>query len=188
MQPKWIHTFIHTGGGLLLAHALTQFVTVATDEQILAMPDPLLDIPLRYAVILTGVLELAMALVCLFGKKIELQCGLLAWATTNWTVYRLGILFTGGNIQYTCMGCLTDPLHLFSGPMEVVQQWVPVCLLVGAYAAFVQRWTCKVPNQAKVYVKIPCPHCGGRIQFTDAWFGLTIPCPHCQIAIILNNK
>ena len=32
-------------------------------------------------------------------------------------------------------------------------------------------------------MKFPCPHCAGRIEATEAWFGHSVPCPHCGTPI-----
>ena len=78
-QPDWIQYFILSAGVILLAAALTRFLIAAGNAQVLSLPDPMLGIPLRYAVLLVGGFELAVALICLFGKRLGLQIGWLAW-------------------------------------------------------------------------------------------------------------
>jgi len=48
-----------------------------------------MGIPLRYAVLLVGGFELAVALICLFGRRLGLQIGWLAWMATNYAVIGL---------------------------------------------------------------------------------------------------
>ena len=89
MEPKWIRAFVYSAGGVLLAAALGRFIIALGSAPVLDLPDPLLEIPLRYAVLGVGVLELAVALVCLFAKSLGRQAGLVGWLATNWAVYRV---------------------------------------------------------------------------------------------------
>src|ERR1043166_9400695 len=83
---KSIKPFIFLAGGILLTAALTRFLIAFGNAQVMSVPEPLLGIPLRYAVLLVGGFELAVALICLFGKRTGLQLGWLAWLGTNYVV------------------------------------------------------------------------------------------------------
>jgi len=48
MKTNWIKPFIYSAGGILLAAALIRFLIVACHHPALALPEPLLGIPLRY--------------------------------------------------------------------------------------------------------------------------------------------
>jgi len=48
MKTNWIKHFIYSAGGILLAAALIRFLIVACHHPALALPEPLLGIPLRY--------------------------------------------------------------------------------------------------------------------------------------------
>jgi len=76
MKTNWIKPFIYTAGGILLAAALIRFLIVACHHPALALPEPLLGIPLRYAILAVGTLEIVVAGICLFGKNVRLQA---AW-------------------------------------------------------------------------------------------------------------
>ena len=54
MEPRWIKPFVYSAGAILLAAALIRFVIAAGDAPVLTMPEPILGIPIRYAVLAVG--------------------------------------------------------------------------------------------------------------------------------------
>jgi len=205
---KWIKPFIHSAGGILLAAALIRFVIAAGNAQIMVLPDPMLGIPLRYAVLLVGGLELVVALICLFGSRVGLQLGWLAWLATNYVVFWIGLIWQHCAPQGTCIGSLTDPLRIYHGTTGYILQFIPFCLALGSYAALLQLWFAKRvkvespsvqtavanPGTARTgapvlvrSLKISCTACGGHVEFPTNLLGETIPCPHCRATIILKR-
>ncbi len=205
---KWIRYFILSAGVILLAAALIRFVIAAGNAQVLALPDPMLGIPLRYAVLAVGAFELAVALICLFGSRVGLQIGWLAWLGTNYVVFWIGLVWQHFSPQGTCIGSLTDPLRVYYGTTGYVLQFLPFGLALGSYAALLQLWFAKrvkaehpsaqtaVANSGTVgtgtavlvrSLKISCTACGGHVEFATNLLGEKIPCPHCRATIILKR-
>ena len=184
---KWIRYFILSSGAILLAAALTRFLIAAGSAQVMSLPEPVLGIPLRYAVLLVGAFELAMAMICLFGRQTGLQLGWLAWLVTNYAVYRIGLVTMGIHQQATCIGSLTDPLHLTRGVMGFIVGLLPLYLLLGSYAAVIWLWLEGRRAKAAKFLKMSCPACGVHLRFDDRNLGRKIPCPHCQKAITLRK-
>lgn len=191
MRAKWIKIFIASAGVILLAAALTRFVIAAGAAQALFLPDPVLGIPLRYAVLTVGVFELAVALICLFGKRVGLQIGWLAWLSTNYVVFWIGLLTMHCQLQGTCLGSLTDPLHLSRGTSGFILAILPVYLVLGSYAALAWVWldyrTERTRKLALESMKASCPACGGHVKFAIQNLGQQIPCPHCKAAMVLQS-
>ena len=79
MEPRWIKPFVYSAGVILVAAALIRFVIAAGDAPVLALPEPALGIPVRYAVLLVGGIEAGVALYCLFGRQVALQVSWLVW-------------------------------------------------------------------------------------------------------------
>jgi hypothetical protein len=204
MKTRWIRIFIWSAGGILLAAGLERFLVAFGHAQALSLPEPVLGIPIRYAVLLVGGLELTVALICLFGKRTSVQLGWLAWLAVNYAVYRIGLFAMHCHPQTTCIGALTDPLQLAHEPTGFITSLIPVWLLAGACAAMV--WTLidekmsvvkpvmampvpgrRGPEAFVRSLKISCTVCGGHIEFPTNFFGERIPCPHCQASIILQK-
>jgi len=181
---KTIRIFILSAGGILLAAALNRFLIAAGDAQVLPLPDPMLGVPLRYAVIAVGALELAVAFICLFGKRAGLQIGWLAWLATNYVVFWIGLLAMHCHPQATCIGGLTDPLRLYHGTTGYILEFIPFALVLASYAALIWVWTHSRTIEA---VKMSCPACGIHIEFAGQYAGQRIPCPQCQETITLRR-
>jgi len=191
MKENWITSFIKSAGAILLAAALMRFVIAAGSAQALLLPDPMLGIPLRYAILGVGAFELVVALICLFGKRVGLQIGWLAWLSTNYLVFWIGLFAMHIHPQATCIGSFTDPLHLARGTTGYITEFTPVYLLLGSYAALIWIWlesrAAQARNLAAESLKISCPSCGVHIKFAVQNLGQQIPCPHCQKTITLRK-
>ena len=206
MKTNWIKPFINTAGGILLAAALIRFLIAAGHHPVLALPEPLLGIPLRDALLAVGALELVVAGICLFGKNARLQAAWLAWVGTNFVVFQIGLVWMHVHPQGTCLGSLTDPLQLSRGFTGGIMIFLPFYLLLGSYAAvaapFLQKRTKvmkRMSHAAEVnrpepgqpiyarFLKISCTACGGHIEFPTNLFGGQIPCPHCRAVITLRK-
>jgi len=202
LQPDWIVYFVLSAGFILLAGALNRFLIAAGDAQVLALPDPMLGIPLRYAVLAVGALELVVALICLFGKRVGLQIGWLAWLSTNYVVFWIGLVWQHCPPQGACIGSLTDPLRIYHGTTGYIFEFLPFCLALGSYAAAVSFWLSADARTARLaaarqlvaqrdatagLLKMFCPACGGHVKFAAQNVGQQIPCPHCKINITLRK-
>jgi len=191
---KWIRNFISAAGVVLLVAALVRFLIAAGSAEVLSLPEPLLSIPLRYAVLLVGGLELAGALICLFGKRLGLQIGWLAWLGTNYIVFWAGLVWQQCSPQGSCIGGLTDPLRLYQGTAGYLLQFMPFGLAVGSYAAAASLWFSGGARQPEAerdaktgMIKMICPACGTHVQFAPSKLGQQIPCPNCRGALVLRR-
>jgi ribosomal protein S27E len=187
ITDKWIRDFALSVGALLLAAGLERFITAAGDSQVLVMADPLLGMPVRYAVLCVGGMEVLVGLVCLFGRPGGIQTLLLVWLMTNWAVYQAGRLFMGSNVRCACLDSMTDPLRLSGGWVAQVTALLPFYLLAGAYAVLVVTWMRQRTRRRQEYLKVACPGCGGHIEFPTEGIEWKIDCPHCGGAIRLRN-
>lgn len=199
---KWIKFFVYSAGGILLAAGLIRFIIASGNGQVLALSDPILGIPLRYAVLAVGCIELTVAMICLFGQQVRLQTAWLAWLVSNYAVLWIGLLLTHCQIQGTCLGGLTDPLLLARGMTGYIAQLMPFYLVLGSYAAAHRLWFSKEGRMVNLaaarqlvaqqdatagLMKMFCPSCGGHVKFATQNTGQQIACPHCQVVIILRK-
>jgi phage FluMu protein Com len=200
---KLIRSFIYSAGAILLAAALERFlIATGTAQHVLSRLDPILGIPLRYAVLIVGILELIVAVICLFGRRVGTQIGWLVWLSTNFTAFWVGLIWEHGQPQGACLGALTDPLNLSGGTMGLVLDFLPVYLVLGSFAALFWVWFSKEAKASRLVaaqlradqhdvvedlLKTQCPSCGGKIKFSAQNIGRQILCPHCQAAVTLRK-
>jgi predicted RNA-binding Zn-ribbon protein involved in translation (DUF1610 family) len=185
MEPRWIKPFIYSAGGILLAAALIRFIIAAGNAPALALPEPMLGIPLRYAVLMVGGIELVVAGVCLFGKQVALQAGWLAWLAGDFLVYQIGLLCMHCHPQATCIGSLTDPLRLARGTTGIIMAFLPLFLLLGSFAAVICLWLAGRMPRTIATIKMFCSSCGAHIEFASQNLGRKIPCPLCKTTLTL---
>lgn len=188
----WVTLFTRLAGALLLALALVNLIDAGTNGQSLSVLDPLLGLPLRYAMLTVGGLELLVALVCLFGKRTGLQTTLAAWTVTNFAVYLVGLRWQGCHTQWGCLGNPLDRLRLFSGAADYGMYCIFTCLLVGSYATVVWLWLGEpvlVRNRKEKIesIKMSCPSCGIHIRFAMQNIGQITTCPKCRTTITLRQ-
>jgi len=195
MNTNWVKIFVNLAGAILLAAGLSRLLIAAEGAQFLSLPDPALGIPLHYALLVVGGIESLVALICLFGKRIHFQVGWLAWLATSYLVFQIGLFWMHCHPQATCIGSLTDPLHLSRGIAGWFVMALTIYIILGSYIALIRLWangTADVPvGQSPPLpapadsIKMSCAACGGRVQFTAADAGQKIPCPHCQREMVL---
>jgi len=120
--------------------ATAKLISSFGTARILQMPDPILAIAFRYVFWAVGSLELGMAAICFLSKRITLQAVLVAWLSTNFVVYRLGLFWVGYLKPCSCLGNLTDALHILPETADTCMKIVLGYLLVGSYATLFTLW------------------------------------------------
>ena len=189
--PSYINTgillFVFLTGVLLLAAALVQFMIAAGDSQVLTLPDAVLGIQLRFAVILVGAVELTVGLFCVFGKSVDSRVVLITWLLTNWAVYHIALTYMGINSRYSCVGLVTDPLRISVVYWYQVQAVLPIALLFGTYVALSLSWINQRGQRSLGYIKVACLGCGGHIEFPVNTISWKIACPHCGGGVRLQS-
>ena len=138
--PTVVRCFIYSAGALLLITAAGKLVSAGGHARILENSDPILRLSFRRVFELVGGLECIVALFCLFGRQPKLKAGLLAWLSTCFLAYRLGLSLVGYHRPCSCLGNLTDALHIPPQTADLAMKIILVYLLVGSYATLFWLW------------------------------------------------
>jgi hypothetical protein len=134
---KW---FLRLAGGTLVLTGLAKAFSAIGAARALDTADPLIGIPFRQLMLLVGLVELFIAFFCLFTDKRRLSLLAVAWISTNFLVYRLGLWFIGWHRPCGCMGSLSDMLHLSPRAADNIMMGVLAYLLIGSYALLFAQW------------------------------------------------
>ena len=132
--------FLLSAGFLLLTTSVAKLISSVGHAHILASEDPILTIPFRYLFWIVGTLELVVAMVCFFGKNLKMQAGLIAWIATSFLTYRLSLTWIGYHRPCSCLGNLTDALHIRPETADLAMKIVLAYLLVGSYVMLFWLW------------------------------------------------
>lgn len=185
--------FIYSAGVLLLAAVLGMFFSIEAGRGLIHPHEPLSGINLPVFFSIVGGLELAVALICLFGQNALLQTSLVLWLAINLGVYQGGLWWlgiSGGFKGY--LGGVSGAFGISVGIADLILKILVLYLLTGSLFSLLWSWAKKPPAEPQDNVdgdlKTVCPSCGGHIRFASQNLGQKIPCPHCQKETILRKS
>ena len=144
-RTQW---FLRAAGAALAVTGLAKVFSATGPARALDLADPLLGIPFRHLMLLVGLAELLIAFFCLFTDKQKLSLLAVAWLSTNFLVYRLGLWFIGWHQPCGCLGNLTSLLHISPGLADNIMKGVLAFLLLGSYSLLVGMWRQGRPPEA----------------------------------------
>jgi hypothetical protein len=136
-RQEW---FIKSAGLVLAITGFAKVLSAIGHARALDTADPLVGISFRLLLLLVGQAEVLVAFFCLFTQRRSLSLAAVAWLSTNFLVYRLGLWFIGWHKPCACMGSLTEMLHLSPQAADNIMKVVLAYLLVGSYAILIQQW------------------------------------------------
>ena len=110
------------------------------NSKFLSVVDPIIGIKFGQLMLVVGVVEIVIALVCFFSKRQTLALGLVAWMSTNFVVYRLGLWWMHWHRPCNCLGNLTDALRISPQTADTIMKVLLAYLLIGSYALLIWRW------------------------------------------------
>jgi hypothetical protein len=132
--------FLKGTGGALALTGLAKTLSAIGSARALDTADPLIGLSFRQVLLLVGLAELLIAFFCLFTNRRALSLWLVAWLSSGFLVYRLGLWFIGWHHPCACMGDLAGVLHLSDHAADNVMKGVLAYLLIGSYAILLWEW------------------------------------------------
>ncbi len=140
MRRKIIVTFIFSAGILLLLTATAKIFSSYGASGILNGVDPLFHVTFRCLFRAAAVVELGIVGICFFAKNLSLRVGLIAFIATIFVLYRLGLYWMGFGGGCSCLGNLTDTLHVSPTLADRVMKIILGYLLIGSYGTLFWLW------------------------------------------------
>jgi hypothetical protein len=138
MKP--VNIFIYSAGLILLITATAKFISSFGHGTILDVNDPLFGIKFRSLFRLVGCVEAVVAIICYFGKQKWLASALVAWLATSFVAYRIYLIEVGYHKPCTCLGNLTDALHISPNAADMIMKIILSYLLVGSCTTLTLVW------------------------------------------------
>lgn len=135
-----VKLFIRSAGVLLIITAIAKLTSSAGSASILQTSDPILSTSFKHIFWFIGAVELVVASICLFSKKLALQATFVAWLATSILLYRLGLVWVGYHKGCQCLGNLTDILHISPQIADTAMKIILAYLLLGSYATLFWLW------------------------------------------------
>ena len=146
-----IESFFFTSGLLLLTTATAKLISSGGTALSLQMGDPIFHLSFREMFIAMGIMESVIGLICFLAKSVRLRAGLLAWLSSAFVVYRIGLNWMGWHKPCSCLGNLTDVLHISSEAADIASKIILAYLIIGSYA--ILFWLFWMPKSTSSPVK-----------------------------------
>lgn len=132
--------FLYSAGTLLLVTGFAKLISSFGNGAILQTRDPLFGMKFGALFQFSSGVEMAIALICIFGKKAWFSSGSVAWLATSLLFYRIGMVLVGYHRPCSCMGNLTDALYISPETADIIAKVILAYLLVGSYTMLVWLW------------------------------------------------
>lgn len=132
--------FLLSAGAILAATGVAKIWSGLGNSKLLAVIDPIIGLTFGQLMLAIGMVEIVVALVCFFSKRSTLSLGLVAWLSTNFVVYRLGLWWIGWKKPCNCLGNLTDALHISPQVSDNIMKVVLAYLLIGSCGLLIWQW------------------------------------------------
>jgi hypothetical protein len=143
--------FLKSAGLVLAVTGVSKAFAAIGSARVLDTLDPVTGLPFRQLFLLIGLTELLVAFFCVFTDKRDLSIRLVAWLSSSFLVYRLGLWALDWHHPCGCMGSLTGMLHLSDRAADNIMEGVLAYLLTGSYLLMASQWIRK--RDASITVK-----------------------------------
>ena len=125
--------FILSAGFILLITGTAKLASAFGGPKVVYESDPIFGMTFHHLMIMAGLIEITIASACLFSKATKLNAGLIAWVATTFLLYRVGLMVLDWKRPCSCLGNLTDALHISPSAGDLMMKGLLAYLLVGGY-------------------------------------------------------
>ena len=129
-----------SAGAILAITGIAKIWSGLGNSKFLAVVDPIIGIKFGQLMLVVGVAEIVIASICFFNKRQTLTLGLVAWMSTTFVVYRIGLWWMDWKKPCSCLGNLTDALHISPQTADNIMKVLLAYLLIGSYGLLIWQW------------------------------------------------
>jgi hypothetical protein len=140
LNNKFARYFAISAGVILAVTGFAKLISSEGAAQILQVSDPIFGITFQHLFWLVGSLEVIIAIACLVGRKGASQALYVASLSTGFLAYRVGLWWIGWQRPCSCLGNLTDLLHIAPETGDLVMKICLVYLVMGSYLILAIKW------------------------------------------------
>jgi hypothetical protein len=140
MSAKLARRYLDSAGLILAFTAVAKLVSSGSSAGALHTIDPMTGLPFGTLFFWVGLLELVVSHYVLKWTDIISRAMLVAWISTGFLIYRLGLVWVGYHKPCGCLGTFTDALHLSPQTADTIMKFVLGYLLLGSYTCLVVFW------------------------------------------------
>jgi hypothetical protein len=134
---KW---FIRSAAVILIITGAAKVWSAFGHTKLLFVADPIFGLKFGQLILAVGLIEILIALACIINWRSALSIGLVAWMSTCFEVYRIGLWWVGWKKPCSCLGNLMDALHIPPLIADMAMKIILVYLLFGSYTGLFWLW------------------------------------------------
>ena len=135
----WMKVAIRSCAVILLVTGAAKLWSGFGNAKVLEMSDPIVGVSFGNLALGVGLIEIAVAAQCLARpSKLLVNASLVAWLSTCFLVYRLGLWWIGWVKPCGCLGSLTDALHVTPATADLLTKATLVYLLTSSWGLILQ--------------------------------------------------
>jgi len=132
--------FVRSARGIYLITGTAKIFSAFGRAKLLMLSDPVVGLPWKYLLLITGICELTVACIWVSEKYTKIPLLAITWLTTAISVYRFGMWWANADRPCGCLGGLTDALNISPRAADAVMRVLLIYLLVSAYSFIFLRW------------------------------------------------
>ncbi len=136
--------FAISGGLILFLTGAAKLLSSIGRQKLLNLSDPVFGLHFKTLLLLAGALEIVISILCLSSPKKPSSIILLAWISTSFLAYRIGMHLSGWNRPCPCLGGFTDQIHISWRVSNLITNTALLYLLAGSYLCLLQIITTRV--------------------------------------------
>jgi len=140
MNKLFLRRFTLSATTILGVTGIAKLLSGVGDAKILAVIDPVMRLKFGQLMLIAGGVEVAIAFFCFISKRQILAVGLVAWIATVITMYRLGLWWMDWQLPCSCLGNLTDALHVSPKVVDNIMKVLLTYLLIASYMLLFLYW------------------------------------------------
>lgn len=135
-----VAAFLCSAAAILFLTGIAKIWSAFGGMKALLAPDPITGVFFGHLMLAAGIVEMMASLLCVFSKSTRLQIFVIAWLATSFVVYRCGLWLAGWHKPCSCLGNLSDGLHISPQTADTAMKIVLAYLLIGSYATLFWLW------------------------------------------------
>lgn len=137
IRTSILRAFILSAGAILLLTAAAKILGAWRETRVMTAADPIFSLSYRYLFIEAGALEAIAGLICLFSKRSLIQVIIIAWLSSAFLFYRVGLYLIKYQGPCPCLGSLTTEMHISKRLADSLLISTLSYMLIGSYLACV---------------------------------------------------
>jgi hypothetical protein len=141
MPLKLIKIFVGSASMILILTSIAKFISGFGTAPLLDEQDPIFGTSFRIAYLVVGTIELTVGIFCFVGEGFNLKLYLLSWLSTVFVIYRFGLIFLNYHKSCSCLGNVTQSLHIAPATADSIMKAVVCYLTLGSYGSLLFVWS-----------------------------------------------